>query len=457
MTSAAALDALERGTDAMVADLARLVAVDTSFPPGAGYGAFADLAESLAAPLGFACERVTVPEALWRPEEESLWRPPEDSGDGDAPGDAHGERVNVIARRPGATAPALGIYFHVDTVPPGDGWRRPPLTLTHEGDRLYGRGTADMKGTIASTLAALRAADAVGMPLRFAPELLFCTDEEGGLHPGIRHLAETGRLSGHLLCLNGGAVPRRWAGCFGSMDLAVTFFGRPAHSGDPGAGVNAVEAALPVLAALMELKARVEARVSAMPPPPHLEGRPLTGRLTVTAAAGGAKGSALPGRFRIVINRRYAPEENAEDVRAEIEETIGRAVAGTPLFGHRVALVGHLAPVVDPDGPHWPRWQAALAAGFGWDPAAFRRYGASSSSDMGWVQRAGISEILLGGLARPDRNVHGADEHTTLADLTGLARAILLYLAPDFAADVPPGSAVGTGGATTKPATGGHR
>lgn len=446
-TAAAALEALDRGADAMVDDLARLVAVDTSFPPGAGYGAFADLAERLTAPLGFACERVTVPEGLWRPRDEA-------NDD-----DASGERVNVIARRPATAAPPLGIYFHVDTVPPGDGWSRPPLALTRDGERLYGRGTADMKGTVASTLGALRAADAVGLPLRFAPALLFCTDEEGGLYPGIRHLAETGRLDGHLLCLNGGAVPRVWAGCFGSMDLAVTFLGRPAHSGDPGAGVNAVEAALPVLAALMELKARVETRASAMPAPPHLDGRPLTARLSITAAAGGAKGSALPGRFRIVINRRYTPEEDAGSVRAEIEETIARAAAATPLLGHRVALVGHLAPVADPTGPHWPRWQAALAAGFGWDPASFRAWGASSSSDMGWVQRAGIREILLGGLARPDRNVHGADEHTTLSDLTGLARAILLYLAPDFEQDAGPGSRSDPGGATTKPDTntGGHR
>ena len=56
---------------------------------------------------------------------------------------------------------------------------------------------------------------------------------------------------------------------------------------------------------------------------------------------------------------------------------------------------------------------------------------------MGWVQRAGIQEILLGGLIRPDSNAHAPDEFTTIDDVVGLARAVLLYLAADFAEDNP--------------------
>jgi succinyl-diaminopimelate desuccinylase len=97
--------------------------------------------------------------------------------------------------------------------------------------------------------------------------------------------------------------------------------------------------------------------------------------------------------------------------------------------------VGHLAPVADPTGPHWPRWQAALSQGFGWPVESFRAWGASSSSDMGWVQQAGFREILLGGLTRPGCGAHGADEHTTLDDVMALAKSILLYLAEDASAD----------------------
>ena len=396
-------------------DLARLIAVDTSFPPGDGYGALADLAEALAAPLGFSCRRVTVPERLWSTPA----------------GGARGERVNLIAER-GSGLPPCSLYFHVDTVPAGEGWTRPPFALTREQGRLYGRGAADMKGTIAATFAALRALDRAGAPLRFEPRLLFCTDEEGGLYPGIRYLAEQGLIDGHLLSFNGGAAPRIWAGCFGSIDLLIRIRGRGAHSGDPVGGINAVEEAIPLLNALMGLKGRVEQRISAMPAPPHYEGRPLHARLTIAALHGGQKGSSLPAAFEILVNRRYAPEEDFAEVLAELEATVREAMGPSLALGVETHMIGHLAPVADPTGPHWPRWQAALARGFGFAPADFRAWGSSTSSDMGFVQQAGIREILLGGLGRPDNNIHAPDEFTTMEDVVALARAVLLYLSRDF-------------------------
>ena len=409
--------------DSWLAVFERLLRVDTSFPPGAGYAAFADLLETVFAPLGFAFRRIEVPEALWKTLE------------------GHGTRINLIATPATRHRPGCGIYIHTDTVPPGEGWTHPPLALARVGDRLFGRGAADMKGAIVATLAALQAARAEGLALALDPVLLFCTDEEGGLYPGVRHLAEQGLLGcQQLICLNGGAVPRIWAGCFGSLDVAVEVEGRAVHSGDPSAdGVNAVEEALPVLQALMALKASVQARSSALPPPPQAGGRPLTARLTIAAVRGGSKGSALPGRCRILVNRRVMPEENMEEALGEIEAAVGEGALGSRALAVRTQLVGRLDPVRDPDagGQHWPRWQAALSFGFGWRPDAFRRFGASSSSDMGFVQRAGLREILLGGLSRPDNRTHGPDEFTTVQDVTALARTLLADLAD---ASIPEGA-----------------
>jgi succinyl-diaminopimelate desuccinylase len=410
-----AADAIARDVDAVVGDLARLIAIDTSFPPGDGYATLADALETMLAPLGFAFRRVSVPKVLWHAG----------SGSGD------GERVNLIAERQSAAEPC-SLYYHTDTVPPGAGWTRPPLALTREGNKLFGRGTADMKGAIAATLAALRVADRQGVTFRFAPTLLFCTDEESGLYPGARYLAEQKLIRGHLLNFNGGAAPRIWAGCFGSIDFLIRVKGRGAHSGDPGNGINALEEALPLLNALAALKAKVETRVSAMPSPPHFNGQPLRARLTIAAAHGGQKGSSLPALFEVLVNRRYAPEEDFAEVRAEIETTIASAMRSSRALAVDTKMIGHLAPVRDPGGPHWPRWQAAVAQGFGFAPSSFRAWGASSSSDMGWVQQAGIKEILLGGLIRPESNAHAPDEFTTVSDVVALARAIFFYLSADF-------------------------
>jgi succinyl-diaminopimelate desuccinylase len=416
---AQAFASLDDQAPVITAELGRMIACDTSFPPGDGYPAFAAVMRDLLAPLRFAFREVAVPERLW------------------AAAGARGERLNLIAARRSGR-PVCSLYFHVDTVPPGDGWTRPPLACTREGDRLYGRGAADMKGSIAAVLAALRAADAAGLRLAYDPVLLLCTDEEGGMYPGIRHLAEQRLIEGHLLSFNGGAAPRIWAGCFGSFDLLIRVHGRAAHSGEPRRGVNAIEAALPVLNALADLQTRVQSRRSALPAPPDYGAAKLTPLLTVAAAHGGQKGSALPARFEILVNRRYAPEESFDQALAELRETVASALQGGRATGWEVELLGHLSPVVDPTGPHWPRWQAALSAGFGFPPGSFRAWGASSSSDMGWVQAAGIREILLGGLGRAGNNVHGADEYTTLTDIAALARSVLAYLAAEFAADLLP-------------------
>jgi succinyl-diaminopimelate desuccinylase len=412
---------IDAATDRWLHDLGRMIAIRTVFPPGAGYAEFADLMEELFAPLGFEFERINVPQRLWQ-----------------APG-YEGARVNLIARRRRGR-PVCNIYCHVDTVDAGDGWTNRPFELTRRGNQLFGRGTADMKGAIAATLAALRSLEAAAIDLAFDPVLLFCTDEEGGLYPGVRYLAEQGLLEGHTLCLNGSAAPRIWAGCFGSLDMLVRVQGRAAHSGQGLDGINAIEEAVPVLAALMNLKHKVEARASNLPAPPQWPGGKLYGRLNITAINSGITGSAVSAVCNLLLNRRYAPEESLTAVRDEIERAI--ATATTRALSVTSEVVGHLAPVTDPDdGPHWLRWQHALAFGFDFAPHDFRRWAASSSSDMGFVQQAGLKEILLGGLIRPEARIHAADEFTTVTDISSLARSILAYLANG---EIPPPAAAST-------------
>lgn len=409
--------------ESAVADLSRMIAADTSFPPGLGYVDFADLMESFVAPLGFVSERVAVPEALWHT----------------AHGPAAGARTNLIARRTTGRS-ACGIYFHVDTVPAAAGWETDPLRMERDGERLIGLGAADMKGCIAAVLLALRAAQACGVELAYDPMLLFCTDEEGGLYPGIRYLAEQSCLQGHILNLNGSAEARVWAGCFGLFNLLVRIHGRAVHAGEgnrQGAGVNAIDGTLPLLNALSELKAQVATRLSALPPPP---GKPvLAAQLNIAAIRGGTAGGQVPALVEVTLNRRYAPEERFEEALEEIEAVIRRSIASVPGLSAETVLVGHLMPTADPDGPHWPRWQAAVGQGFGYAPEQFRKWGAASCSDFGWVQRAiGRQEVLLGGLGRPERNIHAPGEYTTVSDIVSLARAVLSYLAADFRPDINP-------------------
>ena len=104
-----------------------------------------------------------------------------------------------------------------------------------------------------------------------------------------------------------------------------------------------------------------------------------------------------------------------------------------------IILTGHLAPTADPGGPHWPRWQRALSAGFGYAAEDFARWGASGCSDFGWVQQAtGMQEVLLTGLGKPDSRIHAPGESTTLTDIVALAKSVLAYLSVEFCPELSP-------------------
>ncbi|MCK1387561.1 M20/M25/M40 family metallo-hydrolase [Bradyrhizobium sp. 21] len=414
---------IERTAETAVDDLARMVMVDTSFPPGTGYEAFAGLMENCVATLGLECQRIDVPERLWHV----------------AGGPARGVRTNLVARRRSGR-PVLGLYFHVDTVPAATGWTTDPLQLTRDGDHLIGLGAADMKGTIAAVLLALRAAAAIGLPLAYDPMLLLCTDEEGGLYPGVRYLAEQGLLEGHILNFNGTPAPRIWAGCFGLFTLLIRVHGKTLHASEArsaGANANAIEAALPILNALAALKPEIAERISALPAQPHATS-PLAAQLDISAAHGGQCGGQIPSLFEILLCRRYAPEEDFLAARSEIESVITQAAPGAEI---EILLTGHLMPTSDPTGPHWPRWQQALSAGFGYAPEDFAKWGATSCSDFGWVQQTGMQEVLLTGLGRPDSRIHAPGEFTTLADIVALSKSVLAYLSAEFCPDLSPETA----------------
>lgn len=405
-----------------IRELAEMIAVDTTFPPGEGYGAFASLMETLLKPYGFIFKRVTVPEDLWKVKN----------------GPASGERINLIAELPG-DEPVCSLYFHVDTVCAALDWKRDPFKLEEKDGKLYGLGSADMKGAIAAALAAVRIAKSNGIKLAYRPQFLLCTDEEGGLYPGIRYLAEQNLIAGHLLNFNGSAEARIWGGCFGSFNLQVTVNGFAAHAADSTRsarpGINAIETALPMMQAVNNLKPTISKRLSTLPVRAGHE--PLAAQISITTANGGTCGGQVPDRFVFQVSRRYAPEEDFVTAREEIEAAI---LNNTPDDVQvQFDLVGHLTPTSDPEGEHYPRWIKAVQSGFGYKPEDFQKWAAASASDSGYVQQAGIlQEIILGGLIRPTSNAHGADEHTTREDLTALTQTILCYLSADFEPQLNP-------------------
>ncbi len=86
----------------------------------------------------------------------------------------------------------VAVLGHLDVVPAGDGWTRPPFEATQEGDRIYGRGTGDDKGPALASLMAMRAIQEAGVPLRRAIRLILGCDEESGSEDMAYYRAQIG-------------------------------------------------------------------------------------------------------------------------------------------------------------------------------------------------------------------------------------------------------------------------
>ena len=105
-------------------------------------------------------------------------------------------RYNLIARHEG-TYSGQCIHFnsHIDVVNAGNGWTRDPFGGTIEGDKIFGRGSWDMKGGLASSIVAAEAFIAIFPNYYGAIEISATADEETGGYGGVAWLAEKGHFS----------------------------------------------------------------------------------------------------------------------------------------------------------------------------------------------------------------------------------------------------------------------
>jgi acetylornithine deacetylase len=174
-------------------------------------------------------------------------------------------KCNVVASAGPAGTDGLVLSGHMDVVPvDGQGWRTDPFQLTEVDGRLYGRGACDMKGFLAAVTHALPA-----LPLnRLDRELVlvWTHDEEVGC---LGSAALAGQLAGRPLpSLTWIGEPTSLQICRlhpGHFTVDITCTGRPAHSSRPALGLNAIELAGGVIAAMTALAEELAGERSELP------------------------------------------------------------------------------------------------------------------------------------------------------------------------------------------------
>lgn len=172
--------------------------------------------------------------------------------------DATGTKANLYATTGPRGIGGVMLSGHTDVVPvEGQHWTRPPFALTAEGDRLYGRGTTDMKGFVACAITAmLKAAD---MPLATPLHLALSHDEEVGCL-GVRSLIDMleGAPVRPAMCIVGEPTGMQVAtGHKGKIALRATCTGREGHSALAPLALNALHLAGDFISAVRGLQADI--------------------------------------------------------------------------------------------------------------------------------------------------------------------------------------------------------
>ncbi|KZT04652.1 acetylornithine deacetylase [Laetiporus sulphureus 93-53] len=302
--------------------LASLIQIDTTNPPGKNYPECAQLIGNTLKSFGYTVEYVEVPVhqlPTLAPSGEGL------------------RRVNVIGRlsgSDGAQGKTLHVNGHFDVVPIGTAanWKYPPFGGEVHNGRMYGRGTADMKGGIAaqacqfgSEIFAVEAIKRAGLRLEGNIEQSGVVDEETtGIHnAGMGFLVDSGHIRADKIDAVVITEPLNTTnvccGHRGTIWGAITFRGRLSHGSMPGLGINALHHACTfVHLATTTLCPKLASRVDESVIP--AEARMASLAFTILKA--GDNINSVPDIAVVHFDRRIVPGETLANARKEIMDIL---------------------------------------------------------------------------------------------------------------------------------------
>ena len=225
------------------------------------------------------------------------------------------ERANIYATIGPQVDGGVVLNGHTDVVPvEGQKWSSDPFTLTRKGDRLFGRGSVDMKGFLACVLASVPKFKTANLnrPIHIA----FSYDEEIGGY-GMPVLLENMAINPYqpeVVIIGEPTQMQIVTGHKGGYEMRTEITGFATHSCDPGKGVNAISTAVKLIAKMEEIG--VQRAANPVPDSPYTPPYPT---LNVGTIEGGAARNATAGWCYFNWEYRQMPGENGAATIAEIE------------------------------------------------------------------------------------------------------------------------------------------
>lgn len=250
----------------------------------------------------------------------------------------------IVKRQYGPGGKTLALNAHGDVVPPGEGWTYPPYAGEIHDGRIYGRAAAVSKCDFSTYVFAVRALEALGVPLAGRIEMQFTYDEEFGGELGPGWLLKN-NLTKPDLAIAAGFSYQIITAHNGCLQFEVTINGKMGHAAVPTSGVDALQAAVKIMNALYGLNETYKSIASTVPGINH----PY---LNIGLIQGGTNTNVIPGKVVLKLDRRMIPEEDPVTVEEDIRNTIDqvwKAILGITVVTRRILLARALKPLPGSD------------------------------------------------------------------------------------------------------------
>ena len=319
-----------------------------------------------------------------------------------------GRTQNLWARH-GNSTPLVCFAGHTDVVPPGpaETWTSPPFQPTERNGKLYGRGTADMKTSIACFITACERFIAQHPQFSGSLALLITSDEEGDGKDGTVRVVETLCARGEHIdyCIVGEPTAEHILGDTikngrrGSLSGSLTIHGKQGHIAYPYLAANPIHLAAPALA---ELTAEHWDNGNAYFPP--------TGFQISNIHAGTGATNVIPGELFVQFNFRFSTETDAESLQRRVKAILDKHHLHYSL---QWQLSGQ--PFITEAGCLTQAAQAAIAEECGIQAVLSTSGG---TSDGRFIKAIANELIELGPV---NESIHQIDEHIELAAIPRLS------------------------------------
>lgn len=330
---------IDANRDQLIETTGDLLKIPTFNPPGDNYLEICEHIETRLQPSGFETIKLRAEGALGDSDKYPRW--------------------NVIARHEGALpGPCVHFNAHTDIVALGEGWTKDPFGGDVEADRIYGRGSCDMKGGLAAAIIAAEAFISTVPNYAGSIEISGTADEETGGFGGVAWLAEKGYFDpdrvDHVIIPEPLNKDRICLGHRGVWWAEIETRGRIAHGSMPYLGDCAVRHMGAVIAEMeATLFPALGMRETAMPVVPAGSRQSTMNINSIHGGLGepeegytGYPSALVPDRCVITIDRRYLIEEDPVQVKAEIEALMQRVKAERPGFEYEVRDLFEVHPVM---------------------------------------------------------------------------------------------------------------